>query len=155
MDFVVSKVAMSVCALMVVSVLGGILEQDLVFGGGSELETIVKQFCSLADRALMSGSDAEVGWTVPSLADGTRIELRVEKRIVTGEADGERSMTQPMSDIHTWTWDGRALNDSTVDKLDDASAGIIAMSGESVALEVRAVMLENEPKMLLFVFIAV
>jgi len=150
MDFVVSKVAMSACALMVVTILAGMVEQGMLFDDRSELEGIVRQFCSLAGRMMTTGSEAKVGWTVPSLADGQGIEFRVERRVVTGKADEMASKMQPMFDIHTWEWDGRGLNESVIASFDGASPGIVAVSGRTVFLEASSVILDDEPRLLLF-----
>ena len=74
MDFVVSKLAMAVCALLVVSALGGVFESGFLFSEVDELESILRDLCATMEGAVLSGCESTTKWEVPFLADGGCIE---------------------------------------------------------------------------------
>jgi hypothetical protein len=151
MDFVMSKVAMSICALLVVGVLSGCLDPANFVDPGQELDDLVRRFCGLVDRAALSGSSCSVAWEVPSLSGGGDVTLLIHRGLVAAQGGGEASVGQPVSGVHTWHNTGAAINASGLRLLDSAAEGLGACSGERILLTTELVLLENEPAYLAFV----
>lgn len=150
MDFVVSKVAMSICALVVIGVLSGATESrdgDLVT---EELDAIVSQVCSLIDRAVLSGAEVSLKWSVPDLASGDHVSVTVYRSVVRADSGGQGCARQPQFGVHTWTWVGVALNESVISAMDSSSRAIELVSGEELVLSTEIVLSDNEPILLAF-----
>jgi hypothetical protein len=150
MDFFVSKVALSICALLVVTILGGVMDRDRFLDDGREIETILQDFCSCADRAFQQRSEGTMSWTVPMLSTGKEIKLVLDRGIVLCQWDGKTIVRQPQCCLHTWRWDGSALNESRVEELDKDSSRLVARSGESILLTTAYVLFENDHRLLVF-----
>ncbi len=150
MDFVISKVAMSVCGLLVVGVLSGCMDPARFADPGHELDRIIRGFCDLVDRAVLSRSDSSLAWSVPCRADGQSVEVVISGGIVAAEAGGERSFGQPAMGIHTWHNTGAAMNMTGLRLLDASAEDLITFSGESLIISTELVLLENQPTYLAF-----
>lgn len=151
MDFVISKVAMSVCALLVAGVLSGCLDPANLVELGGDLDDIVRRFCVLVDRIALSGSSSSLTWAVPCLPDGQDIRVEVQRGLVKVEAGDERCYGQPVSGVHTWHNTGAAMNSTGLKLLDAVADGLVAVTGESILLTTELVLLDNEPAYLAFV----
>lgn len=151
MDFVISKVALSVCALLVVSVLSGVLAGTNVLDDSSELKGVLRELCSLVDSSVRSDSESAVEWTVPTLSDGRAITIVLADGMVRGEARGHRDACQPAASFHLWRYDGEALNSSMVDQLDSDAPNLTIASGQAVSVTTSVVMYENELTLFAFV----
>jgi hypothetical protein len=152
MDFFVSKVALSICALLVVTILSGVTDRDRFVDDGHGIETVLQDFCDVADRAFGERSEGTMLWTVPVLSTGNEIELTLDHGIVHCQWHGRSIVRQPQCYLHTWRWDGSALNESTVGELDANSCRLIASSGESVLLTTAYVLFENDHRLLVFAY---
>ena len=150
MDFFVSKVALSICALLVITILSGVTDTDRFVDDRRDIETILQGFCDVVDRAFGERSEGSVVWTVPALPTGDGIELTIERGAVHCQWDGRSIVRQPQSYLHTWRWDGSALNESTVGELDKNSSRLMASSGESFILTTTYVLFENDHRLLAF-----
>ncbi len=150
-EFVVSRVAMSVCALMVVWVLSGFVGQPAMTDAETDLADVVNRVCWLADWAAMSQSQTSVAYQVPCLADGSEVAVVIHRGIVAAEAAGERALGQPTAWIHTWLNTGAAMNVSGLRLLDERAERFTAFTGESILLSTQVVCLGNQPTYLLFV----
>jgi len=150
MDFVVSKVAMSVCALMVVCVLEGCMDPSGLADPGSELGMVVRELCDLVDRMTLSGACSSLAWTVPCLSSGQSLRLVITDGIVAVEGGGQRSVGQPVTGVHTWRNTGLSTNTSGLALLDETSPALLAFSGEGVLLTTELVLVDNEPVLLAF-----
>jgi len=150
-EFVISKVALSVCALMVVSVLGSsvgiVLEQDI----RGELRDILTAF----DRLLMGLSSARgecsASFEVPFLSDGCAACMQVGHGLLMAEAGNERAGMEPSVQVHTWSSSLSGLNTTAVDELDLISATCVAMSGETVGISIEIIVVDDEPTLKAFV----
>jgi hypothetical protein len=151
MDFIVSKVAMAICALMVVAVLAGVVNRDAFVDHDQELATILAIFGSLVERAATSCSEIAADWTVPLLSDGESVSVSIQGGIVAAEAGGRTARAQPACGIHTWDWDGSGLNLTSIEGLDESSPRLQFTSGEAILIETIQVTLENECTYLVFV----
>ncbi|MCU0852889.1 MAG: hypothetical protein MUC90_06555 [Thermoplasmata archaeon] len=151
MDFVISRVAMSVCALLVAGVLSGAVSLPQFEGEDIELRGIVEGFCGTAEDVAGSSSEVELTWTVPSLASGAVVGITVGCGLVTAESGDSRAMARPGCGIHLWEWDGTTLNRSHVEALDDGSLPLLVQSGDSMLLKSITVDFEGFSHPMLFV----
>jgi hypothetical protein len=150
MDFFVSKVALSICALLVITILSGVTDRDRFMDDGRGIEIVLQDFCDVADRAFGERSEGIVLWKVPVLSTGNEIELTLDHGVVHSQWEGISIARQPQCYLHTWRWDGSALNESTVGDLDKDSGRLTASSGESIILITVYVLFENDHRLLVF-----
>jgi hypothetical protein len=150
MDFIVSKVAMSICALMVVAVLAGVFDRDAFVDGDEGLSGILERFCGLVDRAADSRSEFISGWKVPLLPSGDSIAISIQAGVVKAVSDGGIARAQQSCGLHTWVWDGAGLNLSSIVDMDESAPQLDFKSGETILIRTTQVTLENEPRFLVF-----
>ncbi len=150
MDFVVSKVAMSMCGFMVVAVLAGVFDGDAFVDRDYELSGFIERFCDVVDRAATSNSEFTTSWRVPLSSDGSPVVVSIRAGFVSAESDGRTAKGQPSCALHTWIWDGRGLNSSSVREMDDTSPQLRFESGMTIQVRTILVTLENEPRYLVF-----
>ncbi len=150
MDFVVSKVAMSICALVVVAVLAGVFDRDAFVDRHHELSSILEDLSGIVDRAAISNSEFSTAWRVPLASDGNPIVISIRAGSVSAECEGRTAAAQPSCGLHTWSWDGRDLNSSSVYEMDISSPQLSFGSGTTILVSTILVTLENEPKLLVF-----
>lgn len=150
MDFVVSKVAMSICALMVVATLAGVFDRDAFVDMDHELSVLLDRLSDLVDRAATSNSEFTTGWKVPLSSDGSPIVISIRAGSVSAESDGRTAMTQQACCLHTWNWDGRGLNSSSICEMDRSSPQLRFESGMTILIRTILVTLENEQRYLVF-----
>lgn len=151
MDFIVSKVAMSICALTVASVLGAFFGDELFVNENDELERILADLSATAHSAILSQSEGAAIWRVPFLSNGDTISMSVDEtefRAICGE---EMAILRPPMAIHTWSWDGTELNESAVEALSETSRPACSSSGHALEITTRLVSYENDQKLLAFV----
>jgi len=151
MDFVISKVAMSIFALLVASVVGGLLNADMFVRDDSELSSILETLCDHVQRLERCGPGSKTTWTVPFLAAGTSVEVSVERNVARCVSGNGIEMSYIGSCLHLWVWDGTELNESQLDSLDESSGVVRAVSGQTLKLYCQRVLFENDLRNLLFV----
>jgi len=151
MDFIVSRVAMSVCALLVVGVLAGVVDIPQFEEPNAELSDIVDDLCRIAEEVAGSCAEVELVWTVPSLVSGETVRLTIASELILAGCAGSKAVARPSCDIHLWDWDGSMLNRSRVDALDALSAPLQASSGDLIMLESIGVEYEDLLRSMLFV----
>jgi len=149
-DFVVSKVAMSICALMVIGVLAGVLDRDAFVDRDHELSEILDGLSDLVDRAATSSSEFATGWRIPLSSDGGPIVISIRAGSVSAESGGRTAVVRPACGLHTWIWDGRELNSSSMREMDGSSPQLRFESGMTILIKTILVTLENEPRYLVF-----
>jgi hypothetical protein len=149
-DFVVSKVAMSICALMVVAVLAGVFDGDTFADRDHELSGVLHRLSDLIDRAATSSSEFTTGWRIPLSSGGNPIVISLGAGSVSAESDGRTAMIRLACGLHTWTWDGRGLNLSAVYEMDRSSPQLRFESGMTIQIRTILVTFENEPTYLVF-----
>ncbi len=150
MDFIVSKVVMSVTALLVVSILAGLLSPDKFVDSDNDLVRVLDDLSSTIDRIAMSASEVTITWTVPFLSSGDEVLVTVQHSILSGSSNDRIARLQPVFELHTWSYDGSVLNTSTIEALDLSSDGIGCRSGQRLTISTAPVLLENESKLLVF-----
>lgn len=150
MDFFISKVALSICALMVVAILGGVADRDRFTDPGDEVERILGDLCDATSMALGGGSEGAVLWKVPTLSSGDALVLTLDHGLVICQLGGRSFICEPPCYIHTWRWDGSELNRTTLDGLDGRSDRLTVVSGDCLCMTTVTILLENEPTLTVF-----
>jgi len=153
MDFIVSKVAMAMCALIVTAALAGVFTDGALLGKVSGPEQILQEFCELADRAALSGSEAEVVWQAPFMLDGGSVTISIDKGTVLVESRESSAAGRPSQGLHLWRADSRCLNESVVRALDEGAGCFTFESGQSVEIVTKLVTFEGEPRHFVFVYL--
>ena len=153
MDFVVSKVAMSICALLVVSVLSGVLGNDILFSKVDELDSILIDLSIVVERSVWSECEGRTSWRVPFLSDGASIDISVRDSVLSAKSGDRFAALRPACDTHTWQWNGTSLNATCVSILDASSPMATSSSGH--ALEIRTQMVAYEDQNRIFAFVSV
>lgn len=151
MDFVVSKVAMSVCALLVVGVLGGLINGTTTIEEEHELSAVLDDLRELVERTGRTGAQGTIHWTVPSLSTGGEVSLQLTCRLLRASCEGHSAVERPSCPIHTWAWDGTMLNSTVIVELDRAAPALEAVSGQLLVLHPELVLAENDEVQMLFV----
>jgi len=151
MDFVVSKVAMSICALLVVSVLGGVLGNDVLFRKTGELDGILNDLSIILETSLWSGCEGNTNWHVPFLSDGENVDISVCDVEFSAKAGERSAVLRPACDVHTWLWNGSALNRTSVEALDSNAPSISTCSGRVLEIRIQVVAFENQNRLFAFI----
>jgi len=155
MDFIVSKVVMSITALLVVSILAGLLSPDKFVHLDTELVRVLDDLSSIVGRTAMSASEVTITWTVPFISTGGEVLVTVHRSILSGSSGGQRVRVQPIFELHTWSYDGSMLNTSTIDALDNYSEDVECRSGQRFTICTASVQFDNGSRLLLFLSRAV
>lgn len=150
MDFIVSKVVMSITALLVVSILAGLLSPDKFVHLDTELVRVLDDLSSTVCRTAMSASEVTITWTVPFISTGGEVLVTVHHSILSGSSGGQRVRVQPIFELHTWSYDGSMLNTSTIDALDNYSEDVECRSGQKFTICTASVQFDNGSRLLLF-----
>lgn len=150
MDFIVSKVVMSITALLVVSILAGLLSPDKFADLDTDLVRVLDDLSSIVGRIAMSASEVTITWAVPFLATGGEVLVTVHHSILTGNSDGQCVRMQPIFELHTWPYDGSMLNTSAIHALDNSSEDVECHSGQKFKICTASVQFENGARLLLF-----
>jgi hypothetical protein len=150
-DFVISKVGLSVCALISASVLGAVFSDSGVDDRRQELRVILQRMCDLISSAAVAGGDSVRMFCIPSLSTGEpiRTTVTVDGAIMSSGTASE--IDHPCTRIHLWHWDGRELNDSVITALDRSYGETTAHTGETLEIFAMSVMVDGIHQVLVFV----
>ena len=150
MDFIVSKVAMSICALLVVAVLGGMIHGSRSSENAYELKGVLEDLCGLVENAGRASASADIRWAVPELHNGEDLTIQISSNLVRAVIDGHSEVRRLSCTVHTWVWDGATLNSTIVSRLDRFAETMEVVSGEKVGIRVENVLLDNESILMVF-----
>lgn len=150
MDFVVSKVSMSVLALFAVSVLYGIYGGDMLTDTEGDLERILSRFADEAVWPSARGVETSISWAVPGLPDGGTVWLVVGGGIVEAHAGGTVVAAPLPEEVHTWSPTGTSLNSTAAASLDETSARLRAFTGQRVAVTSEFIVVDNASTLFVF-----
>ena len=151
MDFVVSKVAMAICALLVVTVMTGLFAESAILGGGSGFEHVLDEFCELVDRA--AAWESSVVWQAPFLPDGGEVAISIEMGVVLLESEDGTVARKPAGGLHLWHTDDRPLNSSMVRALDEGTGSLIFQSGQKVEILSKVLTCNQERRTFVFAYL--
>lgn len=147
----VSKVVMSICALLVAGTLAGAVENALDPSQGCDLEHILTQLQGKVSAMCASGGEWAMAWPVPSAPSGVLIRMSFAPGSVAVSAEGVTRTAETWPVLHTWTWDGTPMNSTRAAELDRTSAILSFVTGYSVQLSSRLVLLDDSEELLAFV----
>lgn len=150
MDFILSKVAMSACAILVIAIIGGMFGEGSLLSPEGELKKVVDGLCSIVDQIALSRAEGTVSWQVPFTSGGETIIIRLDGMLMRAESGACKEVVQPAIKIRTWTYDGCPMNASQLAELDNKCPILEARSGHSVNLESRLVALDNQDRLFVF-----
>jgi len=150
MDFIVSKVALSVCALMTAGVFYGIYGGDMMRDVEGDLERILTRFADETVRPSVEGAESRTVWEVPCLPDGSIVWIVVGGWTVEAHSGTALAAIQLPEEVHTWLPTSHALNSTVVEAFDDESARIRACTGQHVTVRSMEVDLDNSEALMLF-----
>ncbi len=148
----ISKVGLSVCALISASVLGAVFSDSGVDDRRQELRVILQRMCDLISSAAVAGGDSVRMFCVPSLSTGEpiRTTVTVDGAIMSSGTASE--VDHPCTQVHLWHWDGRELNDSAITDLDRSYGETTAHTGETLEIFAMSVTVDGMQRVLVFVF---
>ena len=139
----VSRVVMSICALLVAGGLAGIVETSFEMGPGGDLKHILDDLQETLSRLASRGGDFDLTWTVPALPSGPAVQMSFGDGPVVARADGVTMAADMWPEIHTWAWDGRPLNMTDIEELDSSSPRLEAWTGDALAITACEVLLDD------------
>jgi len=154
MDFVISKVAMSICALLVVSIIGGLVGTNMFIRPDTDLSGILDTLFENVQATVRSGTGSMMTWIVPCLSGGKPVELSVHNDFVRTVSEGRTYVMCLGVRLHFWIWDGTPLNDTRLEALDDEAGVLRAVSGQALEISCQRILFDNELKGLAFVHVA-
>ncbi len=150
-DFVVSRVAMSVCALMVAGGLAGIVETSFEPDPAGELEAILADLQEAISRLMSHGGGSTLSWTVPALPSGATVHMSFRDGTALARSESASRTIETRPELHTWAWDGLPTNRTTVEELDAGSQWLDAWTGQPVSISTSEVLVEDIREVLVFV----
>ncbi len=150
MDFVVSKVAMSICALLVAAVLGNIYGDGAFRDVRGELEGVAMDLIAVASAPLDARTECTASWEVPYLSAGEEVSVVVSAESIRVFTSSVVVMIATPFAMHTWSWDGSPLNDSLVAELDGRAPKTTASSRGTITIAATEITVGNEPELMVF-----
>jgi hypothetical protein len=151
MDFIVSKVALSVLALMTAGTLYGLYDGDMLTDVEGDLERILQRFADETARPSAERVESRAVWEVPGLPDGDVVWLVVGGPTVEAHSGSSGAALLLSTDMHTWSPTDDPLNGTALESLDSCSARLRACTGQHVTVESEVVMVDNMQELMLFV----
>ncbi|HEX9908058.1 MAG TPA: hypothetical protein VGB78_06270 [Thermoplasmata archaeon] len=150
MDFVVSKVALSVCALILMGSVLGVFQGQNLLGQDDDLRDIAANFARLAESLLSQSSQALVAWEVPFSVWEEVIDIELGGDLVSVSSHEGFAVVQLSKAIHTWRWNGSGVNMTELRDLDSEAPELRVSSGTVIELAAILIPVENEQTTMLF-----
>lgn len=150
MDFVVSKVALSICALLVAAVLGNIYGDGAFRDVRGELEGVAMDLIAVASAPLDARTECTASWEVPYLSAGEDVSVAVSAESIRVFTSSVVVMIATPFAMHTWSWDGSPLNDSLVTELDGRAPKTTASSRGTITIAAMEITMGNETELMVF-----
>jgi hypothetical protein len=154
MDFVISKVGMSICALLVVSILGQSLHELSSTGEMDALEGIVRLFDRLLYSCMEGGDDVDCIYRVPHLPDGSLVRMAFHPGGVIASSENAWAHAETCCPLNLWDWSGDELNQTVLGEMNRDCNPIETSSGASLLIEVRCVSVQSVLCRMAFVSLA-
>ena len=151
MDFVMSKIGMSICALMTVTVLGTVMADLEGDDRWRELRSIANRFCDAISSAALGHGDLVTTYTIPLLSTGDEVVATMTVDGVLVSSGGLSAVDHPCTPVHLWHWDGGELNGTTIADLDAANPRVEARSCMTVEILTMTLMIDERLRTLVFV----
>ncbi|HUV61757.1 MAG TPA: hypothetical protein VMW71_06290 [Thermoplasmata archaeon] len=154
MDFVISKVGMSICALLVVSVLGQSLYESSTTSEMDALEGIVRLFDHFLFNCVRGGEDVDCLYRVPHLPDGALVCMTFHPGGVIASSENARVYAETCCPLNLWDWSGDELNQTVLGEMNRDCDPIESTSGDGLLIQVRCVPIQSVPCRMAFVSLA-
>jgi hypothetical protein len=150
MDFVVSKVALSICALLVVAVLGNVYGQGAFRDIKRELEGVAMDLVSTTSAMFEALTECQMSWDAPRLAAGEEISVEVSQGSIRVSTDSSSATIATPLVIHTWRWDGLPLDIVIVQNLDADTPPTVVRSDGTIILSTSLIPVGTELQLMVF-----
>lgn len=150
MDFVMSKLGLSVCALLVVSILGEAFAEPMADRERDELVGVAERLNRLISALLASGGEATYVYLVPSLSTGSGISMTITTNRLELASPSAKAVASPLCAIHLWQWNGTELNHSEMVDRDASCAPVVALSGDNLLIAMLLVPVQGVTTTLVF-----
>ncbi|OGS56204.1 MAG: hypothetical protein A3K60_08810 [Euryarchaeota archaeon RBG_19FT_COMBO_56_21] len=151
MDFVVSKVAMAVSALLVAAVLAGVLDDSMFVDRDQEIARVLSELCRLVENAHDADAEIDLLWSVPMMPTGAELKVTLDGNRILGESGGFRAVAQPMCEYHTWRPTTDCLNRSIVEERDSSAPVVDAYSGQVLRITAAELLVDSSEELMVFV----
>lgn len=151
----VSKVAMSVCALIVAGCLSGVVGTVTQPDPGADLGLLLEDLQRRVSSLAALRGECSLEWKVPSLSSGDAIVLSISGRSACACHKGEVRCAEIRPPVHTWEWDGLPANSTLIAERDLCSPVLTGHSGDVIALRVTTVPVDDAEAFLLFASLSV
>ncbi len=150
-----SRVGLSICALISASVLGAALSEHQDDEARLELRSAAQRLCDAISVAAVGYGDSVREFSVPSLTSGEGIRVTVTGDGVMMSAGSEKAVDHPCVQVHLWQWDGEELNASAIARLDSECQALTACTGATLEITGMSMMVDGLPRKMVFVMRAV
>jgi len=150
LDFVVSKVALSICALLVVAVLGNVYGPGAFRDLEHELEGVAMDLVSTASAMFDALAESQLSWDAPRLSAGEEISVEVSEGFVRVSSGPSSTAVATPFLIHAWRWDGSPLDEVLVQGLDADTPSTVVRSDGSMTLSTSLVPVGTELELMVF-----
>ncbi|MDH3365385.1 MAG: hypothetical protein OEM29_05220 [Thermoplasmata archaeon] len=154
MDFVISKVGLSICALLVMSVLGQSLYGPESSSDRDALDSIIERFDDLLRTCAEVGGEVDHLYHVPYLPGGSAIAMTFRPGGIIAGSDNALACAETCYPLHLWDWNGSDLNLSIVDELDRVCSQLESESGDRLRIEMRTALVQSVATTMVFISIA-
>ena len=154
MDFVISKVCLSICALLILASISQTLDGTLSTEERRDVEIIASQFERLIRTLLERGNEAVHIYRVPSLATGEAVTMTIRTNgveVVSEHATCDIMLPCP---LHLWKWNLTDLNRTDVVELDSSSQPLATVSGDTLRIEMARIPVQSVATAMLFLSLA-
>ena len=151
MDFLVSKVAMAVSALLVAALLAGALDDSRFVDQDDEITRVLSELCRLIEGAYHANTEIDLTWSVPMMPTGAELHVSVDGGLIFGESGGFSAVVQPMCEFHTWKPTTDCLNRSNVDEKDRSAPAVFISSGQALRITAAEILVDSAENLMVFV----
>ena len=151
MDFVASKVGMSVCALIVSSILVAVHEGSQAISVENELDGMAREMADDLSSTLVGGVRSRAVDQVPWLATGDVVDVAIGKDSLLLRCGASSVCVALAHDVHLWRWNGTCLDLTEVETLDAMTAPLEASSGDLLETVVEDVEVNGVEMLMIFV----
>ena len=146
-----SKIGISLCALMTATVLGTMVAEFETDDRSLELRSIANRLCDAISSAALGYGDLVTAYSVPLLSNGEEIVATITVDGTMVSSGGRSAVDHPCTPIHLWHWDGGELNGTTIADLDEAHPKLEAWSGTTLEILTMTLLVEERLETLVFV----
>ena len=154
MDFVISKVCLSICALLLLVTIGGTFDEPLSSAELREIMIVADRFDDLILTLVERGCEAKHVYRMPSLASGSAITMTLRTSGLEIQSENARHDVALSYPLHLWEWNLTELNQSDVEWMDSSAWPLAATSGELLRIEVMKIPIQGVATMMVFLTLA-